>query len=241
MVTQGGSTTYAVTVGAINGFTGMVTLSVNNLPANATGTFNPAVVTASGTSTLTVSTASTTPTGTFHLAVVGMSGSVSHSAAVDLVVNPPAACVTATAGSGFHNTLLPAVQTGTFTATFDATPSASPINSIVALSHGAPTTFNGFATLARFNPSGNIDARNGSSYKANSTIPYHAGLQYHFRLVINIPTHRYSIFVTPPKSMELTVGTNFAFRTQQAGVTSLDHWGVESSSGSDTVCSFTIQ
>jgi hypothetical protein len=241
MVTQGGSTTYSVAVGAMNGFTGTVALSVSGLPANATGTFNPATITASGTSTLTVSTATSTPTGTSHLVILGMSGSLAHSAPVDLVVNAAAACVTATAGSGFHNNLLPAVQTGTFTATFDATPSASPINSVVGLSRGAQTTFNGFATQARFNPSGDIDARNGSSYRANSTIPYHAGLKYHFRLVINIPTHRYSIFVTPPGSTELTVGTNFAFRTQQNTVTSLDHWSVESSSGSDTVCSFTIQ
>jgi hypothetical protein len=76
---------------------------------------------------------------------------------------------------------------------------------------------------------------------ANSIIPYHGGLKYHFRLVINIPTHRYSIFVTPPGSAELTVGSNFAFRDTQSTVTSLDHWGVRANSGSDTVCSFAIQ
>jgi hypothetical protein len=89
MVTQGGSTTYTVTVGAVNGFAGIVTLSVNGLPANATGTFNPPTITASGTSTLTVATTSSTPTGTSSLTIMGTSGSVMHSTPVSLTVNPP--------------------------------------------------------------------------------------------------------------------------------------------------------
>ena len=238
-ITQGSSTTYTVTVGAVNGFSGTVALSVQGLPANASSSFNPASITASGTSTLTISTATSTPIGTFNLTIVGTSGGVSHSASVTLVVTPP--CVTAAAGSGFHDTPLLSTETGTFTATFDATPSASPINSFVGLSHGAATTFDGFATQARFNPTGNIDARNGGGFQAASTIHYTGGLTYHFRLVINVPAHTYSIFVTPPGSAELTVGSNFAFRSTQSTVTSLTFWGAESSAGSDRVCNFTLQ
>jgi hypothetical protein len=53
----------------------------------------------------------------------------------------------------------------------------------------------------------------------------------------------YSIFVRPPGGSELTVGTNFAFRTEQSGVTSLNWWGVNVNSGtpgSSTVCNFTL-
>jgi len=238
----GSSTTYTATVSSINGFTGTVSFGVGGLPTGATSSFNPTSVSGgSGSSTLTVSTSSSTPPGTYTLTITGTNGTTSHSAQVTLVVNSTAVCVTSTAGTGFHDTPLPAAQTGTFTATFDATPSASPINSVVALSHGAQTTFNGFATLVRFNPSGNIDARNGGSYKAASIIPYTGGLTYHFRLVINIPAHTYSIFVTPPGSTELTVGSNFAFRSTQSTVTSLDFWGTSASSGSDKVCNFTIR
>ena len=121
-------------------------------------------------------------------------------------------------------------------------PSASPINSVVALSQGAQTAYSGFATLARFNPSGNIDARNGSAYSAASAIPYAAGATYHFRMVINVAAHSYSVFVTPPGGSELTVGSGFAFRSEQSTVTSLDHWGVfVETTGSDTACSFTTQ
>ena len=239
---MGSSTTYTATVSSINGFNGTVSFGLSGLPTGATFSFNPTSVSGgSGSSTLTVSTSSSTPPGTYTLTITGTNGTTSHSAQVTLVVNSAAVCVTSTAGTGFHDTPLPAAQTGTFTATFDATPSASPINSVIALSHGAQTTFNGFATLARFNPSGNIDARNGGSYQAASTIHYTGGLTYHFRLVINIPAHTYSIFVTPPGSTELTVGSNFAFRSTQSTVASLDFWGTSASSGSDKVCNFTIR
>jgi hypothetical protein len=102
--------------------------------------------------------------------------------------------------------------------------------------------YTGFATLVRFNPTGDIDARKGGAYApVPATIPYSAGLTYHFRLVINVPAHTYSIFVTPPGGTELTVGTGFAFRTEQNTVTSLDHWGVEAATGTDKVCNFTVQ
>jgi len=111
----------------------------------------------------------------------------------------------------------------------------------MALSQGVQTTYTGFATLARFNSSSDIDARNGGAYAAASVIPYSGGSTYHFRLVINVTAHTYSIFVTPPGGAELTVGSNFAFRTEQNTVTSLDHFGVSAATGSNTVCNFSVQ
>jgi parallel beta-helix repeat protein len=147
-----------------------------------------------------------------------------------------------TSGGGWQNFAI-SPQTGSFTAEFDATPTASPIDSVVGLSRGAQTAYAGFATLARFSPTGNIDARNGGAYAATSTIPYSANVTYHFRLVVNVPAHTYSVFVTPAGGAERTVGTNFAFRTEQNTVTTLDWWGTvvnASTPGSTTVCNFTI-
>src|SRR6266498_4498244 len=123
-------------------------------------------------------------------------------------------CVTVTSGGGWQNFAF-SPQTGSFTAEFDATPSARPIDSVVGLSRGAQTAYTGFAVLARFNPSGNIDARNGGAYAAASTIPYSANVTYHFRLVVNVPAHTYSVFVRPAGGSELTVGSNFAFRDRK--------------------------
>ncbi len=153
-------------------------------------------------------------------------------------------CVTPPTDGAWHNTAFSPAKTGTFTATFDATPSISPISAAVGLSHGTQAAFSGFANLAIFTTSGTIQARNGSAYAAASTIPSAAGVTYHFRLAVNVPAHTYSIFVTPSGGTELTVGSNFAFRAEQNTVTSLDHWGVlanTSPGGSLAVCNFSVQ
>ena len=85
-VVRPASTTYTVTVGALNGFTGAVNLSVSNLPRNATASFSPTSINGSGTSTLTISTASNTRTGTRTLTITGTSGTITHSATVSLTV-----------------------------------------------------------------------------------------------------------------------------------------------------------
>ena len=85
-VVQGSGTTYTATVGRLNGFAGTVTLGVSGLPANASGSFSPATVTAQGDSTLTVSTAGTTPPGTSTLTISGVSGGVTRSTTVSLTV-----------------------------------------------------------------------------------------------------------------------------------------------------------
>ena len=75
-----------VTISAINGFNGSVSLSVSGLPSRSTGSFNPTSVTGSGTSTLKISTRSRTSTGTRTLTIKGTSGSLTHSSTVTLTV-----------------------------------------------------------------------------------------------------------------------------------------------------------
>jgi hypothetical protein len=68
-------------------------------------------------------------------------------------------------------------------------------------------------------------------------------VKYKFRLVINIPAHTYSVYVTPEGGTEQTVGTDFAFRTEQNTVAALNNWAVTvaSATGSTTVCDFRLQ
>jgi len=153
--------------------------------------------------------------------------------------------VVANAGGGFVNTSMSA-QTGTFTATFNATPSASPNSALVGLSNGSQTAFTGLATAVRFNTTGKIDARNGGAYAAANVISFSANTTYAFRLVVNVPAHTYSIYVTPAGGSELTVGTNYAFRTEQNTVSTLNNWAAvvdataNGGAGTLTVWSFSL-
>ncbi|MEO8078528.1 MAG: hypothetical protein ABI818_19540, partial [Acidobacteriota bacterium] len=111
-VTQGTSTTYAITTGALNGFAGTVALALSGAPAGTTASFSPASVSGSGSATLNITTTSTTPVGSLSLTITGTSGPLSHTAPVTLVVE--AAPVTAWAigidFSGTNSTLMAASE-----------------------------------------------------------------------------------------------------------------------------------
>ena len=135
---------------------------------------------------------------------------------------PPPPGTTITSADGFRNVALSSTQTGTFTATVDATPSISPANHVVGLSSGAASGYTGIAAMIRFNTSGTIDARNGGGF-TTGTMAFSAGVTYTLRFVVNVPARTYSAFAKPAGGTEQTLGTNLAFRTEQAGVTSLSH------------------
>lgn len=85
-IARGSATTYSVTIGAINGFTGAVSFSVTGLPSHATGSFSPTTVSGAGSTTLTITTSKNTSVGTFPVTIRATSGSLSHTAGVSLTV-----------------------------------------------------------------------------------------------------------------------------------------------------------
>jgi hypothetical protein len=89
IVAQNSSTTFTVTVNAVNNYTGTISFSVTGLPAGATASFAPTSVVNAGTSVLTITTAATTAQGSYPLSIIGNDGTVGHSAQVTLVVGNP--------------------------------------------------------------------------------------------------------------------------------------------------------
>src|ERR1043166_3056126 len=83
-VTRGNTGRYTVTIGAVNGFTGTVSLSVTGLPSRVTASFSPTSVTGSGNSTLSVQVARNASRGARTLTITGTSGSLSHSTTATL-------------------------------------------------------------------------------------------------------------------------------------------------------------
>jgi uncharacterized protein YjdB len=114
------------------------------------------------------------------------------------------------------------------------------MDGLTGLSAGAAGTVTDLAVIVRFNTSGRIDARNGGAYAAANTIPYTPGTSYRFRLVVDVPTHTYSAYVTPAGGTEATVGAGYAFRSEQSAATSLANLAIQAGSGTHTVCNFAI-
>ena len=86
-VRRGTSGSYTVTIGALNGFTGAVNLTVSGVPNRVTATFNPSSITTSGTSTLTITAANNAPKNPVTLTIKGTSGTTTHSTTVSLNIN----------------------------------------------------------------------------------------------------------------------------------------------------------
>ncbi len=145
---------------------------------------------------------------------------------------------------GFVNVPLGSTQSGIFSVQFDASVSLSPSNVTLSLCSGSQTAYTGLACMVRFNNVGNIDARNGGAFAAASSIPFSAGTNYHFRMDVNVPAHTYSIYVTPAGGSLTLVGSNYAFRSEQAGVASLNTFNIDVNAtpgGTTTVGTATVK
>jgi hypothetical protein len=115
-----------------------------------------------------------------------------------------------------------AEQDGVFTAMFDVKPSTAPLSGNIGLSQGEPNGYGGMAVIIGLDSAGHFVARNGGVYTNSATILYQAGVTYRFRFEIDIPNHRYSVYVKPEGGAEQLLGANYAFRTEQNTVTKLN-------------------
>lgn len=138
---------------------------------------------------------------------------------------------------GFQTSLLDK-ETGQFTFEVDATPKADQngVDAGVTLATGRLAQFNDMAATLRFSRT-SVDMRDGSSYRADRTIGFTPGLTYHIRMVVDLGNHQYSAYIRPSNvATETTVGENYAFRTEQANVSSLNIWGAFADIGFITAC-----
>ncbi len=119
---------------------------------------------------------------------------------------------------GFSNTPISA-QSGTFTAEWDAMPLAAGVDALMSLTNGPQTFWDNLAATVRFNMNNTVDAINNSTsiYSADNQIAYVPNTTYHFRMVADVPTHTYSVYVAGPGGSEQLLAANYLFRSTQRG------------------------
>ena len=255
-ITAGAAATFTISVQAVNGFTGTVTLSASAGNSNVTASFDTTSITGgSGSAVLTVSAISTAPSGNVAVTITATdsAGNVSRNVSVTASVQAAASiagalvattgCVNSPAGSGIQRVSLPSTPPGHgFTATFDATPSAA-IDASLGFFAPIPGPHPALSEFIRFSPAGFIQARDGDAL-APSNVRYTAGETYHFRLTENLPAVTYSVFVTPPGATEIPLGINLQVPLDQRGATALTGWGL-TVNGPDaatlSICNFDIR
>jgi hypothetical protein len=168
-----------------------------------------------------------------------------HLETCSFVYSAADACTVSSAGA-WSNRAFPA-ESGQVRIEFVASASSASIDAVIGASSGAPTGFTSLAPIVRFRPDGTFDARNGSVYAATTSIAYVPEKPYKFVLEIDMANARYSAMVRDASrpiydSPYVVIGQDFAFRSEQAHVASLDHLGqfVDGTPGSVSVCNLTI-
>jgi len=94
--------------------------------------------------------------------------------------------------------------------------------------------------IVRFNKIGTIDVRNGSNYLASSSVSYLVGDRYDFRIVVDLGSKQYNVYVSKNGTAEQVLADRFDFRTQQASLSNANNWATFGSLGVLEVCDFEI-
>jgi hypothetical protein len=139
------------------------------------------------------------------------------------------------AGEGWENFAVPetTAATGAFTVQFSAYPNGvngtlPTIDGVIGWSDGPADAFNDLGPIVQFNLDGGIALRNGDHYEVGNG--YQTGIGgFEIRLLIDLGLHQYSGWVRNFNGLNKpfeVLGTNLAFRTEQANVTRLNNVGV---------------
>lgn len=262
-ITAGSSATYSITVSAVNGFTGTVSLTASSSSSTIVASFDTTTITGgSGSAVLTASTTAATPAGNATITVTAtdssknVSQNVAVTASVQAAASPanaimsaeiavtPTGCVSSPAGSTAQRVSFPvSLATTGFTATFSVTPSSSAMDAALGFLAPSSSGQSRLSSLINFSPDGVIQVRNGDSL-ISSAVPYSAGETLQFRLMENLPATTYSLFVAPPGAAEVPLATNLQVPSDQRGATTLGGWGqlVNAPAGATlAVCNFSLQ
>ncbi len=129
-------------------------------------------------------------------------------------------------------------QTGAFEIEWEVTPLSENVDVAVALSLSPPAEpdWKDLATIVLFNRDNYIEVRNGDTYAADVAVSYIAGETYRIREEVDVSSHNYSVYLTPPGESEILLAQNYFFRTEQSAVTALDHVNLISDNGPLQAC-----
>lgn len=105
-------------------------------------------------------------------------------------------------------------NTGIVTVEYNFIPLKDDINAVVGQVDNL-TEVNGYNDLAIIFRAmdGKFDARNGSQYECLQEVSYELNQHYRVRVVMNLDTNSYDVYVTPENGVEVKIAENYAFRT----------------------------
>lgn len=149
-----------------------------------------------------------------------------------------AGCTAYSAGGGFGSEAFTSTSTLAI-ADLEATATGSAaLDAVIAMTRGAPTSFNHLATSVRFSTAGILDVRDGTAYRADASVPFTLGQVRKLRIVADIPSHTFSVYVDTGFGATTRLAKRYAFRSTTATLPSLDRIAaiVDGAAGQLSVC-----
>jgi hypothetical protein len=115
------------------------------------------------------------------------------------------------------------------------------VDAVIGVASGIPSRFDQLAAIVRFRPDGRLDARNGGAYAADTDLVYSPNTYYSIRLDLDLQRKTYDVTVTARGIGSVALAHAYAFRTEQAGITDVDHVAqfVDGTPGSLNTCATT--
>ena len=147
-------------------------------------------------------------------------------------------CLTRISGGGLASMALnPAVTLGVID--LDASVTALDVDAVIGLSRGPATGLGQLAAAVRFGPDGALQARDGAAYAADYPFPFETSMTYRMRIVADLPSRAYSVYVRNPDTGEVVrLARRYALRPPAGSAPRLDALAAVAGgpSGKLTVC-----
>jgi uncharacterized membrane protein len=221
-IAAGTNTSFTVSVGALNGFTGTVSLSASGLPSGMQGTFSPASISTSGNSTLSITTTTSTAPGNYTLTVSGVSGSLNHSTTVTVLVGANAPPPDFSISASPSTQTIVAGTNGSVTVTVGALNGFTGAVSLTA--SGLPAGMSGTFNPASVNTSGTSIlsiATTATTIPGTYTLTIagaNGSLSHTTSVSVTVADQANFSIAAAPGSQTLTAGTNTSFVVTVEGV-----------------------
>lgn len=146
--------------------------------------------------------------------------------------------------SSWLNVPLESTQTEDFSISWVTTPAANNMNGVTGLASLSADAYTDLACIVRFNPAGEIDARNAGAYANDTTYTYTSGTEYLVELEVDITNKTYDVTITSdPNGVPGTptlIADDYAFRTEQASASSFSQLALFAESSSHSVDELTL-
>lgn len=126
------------------------------------------------------------------------------------------------------------------TVEFDLTPDQNQMDATVSLSSGPASASHEGEIRFHLNANGDIEAYDGTQFKAQASIQYHQGQPIHFKVDFDSQTKTYNATVSENGQADIQLASNYSFSSDSSADFVINNLGLQANSGEEDVDNFSV-